>query len=55
LVGYAQQPRADEPDYRHHPRRRAAAGWYLFRTEPTSRTFDVHTSSGLKIVAGKAA
>jgi heme-degrading monooxygenase HmoA len=28
---------------------------YLFQTEPTIRTFDVHTSSGLKIVAGRAA
>jgi heme-degrading monooxygenase HmoA len=28
---------------------------YLFQTEPMIRTFDVHTSSGLKIVAGRAA
>jgi heme-degrading monooxygenase HmoA len=28
---------------------------YLLETEPKIRTFDVHTSSGLKIVAGRAA
>lgn len=28
---------------------------HLLETEPKIRTFDVHTSSGLKIVAGRAA
>ncbi|MGA7295262.1 MAG: antibiotic biosynthesis monooxygenase [Terriglobales bacterium] len=28
---------------------------HLLGSEPTVRTFDVHTSSGLKIVAGRAA